>query len=109
MKPGTETILELAAWVECYQPMESIDARIAELLGCSVRPFTSSLDAALTLLPNDAWWTVGAGKRGMAEPLYGALVFKPYTDVEIGAGEHWTSAAAAMTTAALRARVRDPS
>lgn len=67
--------------------------------------YTASIDAALTLLPDELWWLFGKGKIREDEPLYGVRVFNP-VDFEyvIAEAEHATSIAIALCVAALEAR-----
>jgi hypothetical protein len=65
--------------------------------------FTSSLDAALTLIPEGLYWLVGAGKVEPDEPLYGAQILRTAADV-IADGQHDATAALALAIAALKAR-----
>lgn len=71
-----------------------------------VRPYTSSLDAAVTLVPPNTYWHVGKGKLTADEPLYGAIVEEAKLDspVELGGGESDKHEALALCAAALKAR-----
>jgi hypothetical protein len=73
--------------------------------------YTSSIDAALALVPEGMWWHIGAGRTRADEPLYGAVILwpgdnpkPPYACDEVGAGEHPTSQAIALCIAALKAQ-----
>lgn len=70
--------------------------------GWSVPYYTTSLDAALTLMDPAHYWICGAGKTRPDEPLYGAQVM--LNGVVIGEGEHPTTAALALVIATLSAR-----
>ena len=39
------------------------------------KPYTASLDAALTLVPNGYWWQISSGKRRHYDPQAGAELF----------------------------------
>lgn len=76
----------------------------------SAPSLTGSLDAALSLLPADSWFVLGAGKTRPDEPLYGAAILRA-GDIDataIGDGEHPTSLAIAVCIAALKARQTVP-
>ena len=64
--------------------------------------YTESVDAAMTLIPDGFWWTVGAGRTRPDEPLYGAFIYDG--DDLVGSGETEVSAAIALCVAALKAR-----
>jgi hypothetical protein len=66
--------------------------------------YTSSLDAAATLMPDKLYWLLSKGRTRPDEPIYGAQAFRPGNDVPFGEAETDTSAAAALCSAALRAR-----
>jgi hypothetical protein len=68
--------------------------------------YTTSLDAAVKLVPEGKWWTGGAGKTRPDERLYGAAIYEPVVGEpqRIADGEHDTSAAIALCIAALKAR-----
>jgi len=66
--------------------------------------YTGSLDAAVTLIPEDTFWMMGYGKDRPDEPIGGAQVFLPCDDeLPIGEGEGPT-VALAVCIAALEAR-----
>lgn len=71
--------------------------------------FTSSVDAALILVPANKWWVIGRGRLQIAEKLYGAFVYAEEQfdgagdPILEGFGESAATAAAAMCIAALRA------
>lgn len=65
--------------------------------------FTASVDAALTLVPDGAYWTVAAGKTRPDEPLYGCVIQTPGGQI-IGLAETDISAALAICIAAMEAR-----
>ncbi len=69
--------------------------------------WTTSLDAALTLV-GDKWWTVGPGKTREAEPLYGAAIYEPIVGEPqlIASGETNANPALALCIAALKARFK---
>lgn len=52
-------------------------------------PYTGSVDAAMTLVPEGAWWMFGKGKIDPYEPLFGAVFYEQGTDKQLGlGGEH---------------------
>lgn len=75
-------------------------------IGAWAPAFTESVDDAMTLLPEGAWFLLGAGKTRPDEPLYGALIMRA-GDIDgpaLGEGEHPTSLPTATVIACLRAR-----
>lgn len=72
--------------------------------------FTSSVDAALTLVPDGTFWLLGAGRSRPGEPLYGCVISRPVGEPEqleehaLGTGEHDASLALAICIAAFKAR-----
>lgn len=71
--------------------------------------YTSSVDAAMLLIPAGAFWHIGAGKTREDEPLYGALVQEGRVDGrDLGTGESDGNAAIALCIAALRAASQSP-
>lgn len=69
--------------------------------------FTTSLDAAVTLVPEETFWTMGKGKESDDEPMFGAIIETTgpsYAREEIGTGESRHGLAPALCAAALRAR-----
>ena len=70
---------------------------------------TSSVDAALVLVPDGCGCVLGAGRITPSEPLYGAVIFSDLSGrTEIGHGETNVSLALAVCIAALRARKVTP-
>lgn len=69
--------------------------------------YTTSLDAAIGLLPPDIYWMVGAGVVRPGEPLYGAILTHPNSMQEIATGETDVSAALACCIAALKAKIKE--
>ncbi|RTL51248.1 MAG: hypothetical protein EKK40_10420 [Bradyrhizobiaceae bacterium] len=71
-------------------------------LQASVPRFTSSLDAAVSLVPNDLYWKAGRGRIHHEEPLGGCIIYRAgnHTD-EIACGEG-ANVPSAITAAALR-------
>jgi hypothetical protein len=71
--------------------------------------YTRSIDAAMTLIPPNTFWHVGAGKTRDDEPMYGAMIQEAKFDgKELGIGETNASPALALVIAALRARKAQP-
>lgn len=73
------------------------------------RPYTDSLDAALTLVPKGKWWIAGYGKRCPKEPLGGAAIYYS-TGLATGtlvAEAEAATPALALCAAALRARLAE--
>lgn len=71
--------------------------------------YTRSIDAALTLIPPNTYWHVGAGRTRYDEPMYGAMIQEANFDgKELGVGETNASPALALVIAALRARKAQP-
>lgn len=69
-----------------------------------VPDFTSSMDAAATLIPEGLYWLAGYGRTKEAEPLGGAQIYRPGDfDTPVAEGEGRT-AAIAICIASLRAR-----
>ncbi len=70
--------------------------------------FTTSLDAALTLVAEGMYWAVGAGKTRVDEPLYGAAIYEPQISDDpktLAQGQTDATPALALCIAALKARV----
>ena len=72
-----------------------------------VPPWSTSTDAALTLVPDGMWYLIGKGRTRPGEPLYGAQVLLPdrtglVSDVVADGQGHVQ--ATALCIAALRAR-----
>ena len=70
----------------------------------SLKRYTVSVDAAMTLMPDKLYWLLGKGRTRPDEPIYGAQAFRPGNDVTVGEAETDTSAAAALCAVAIRAR-----
>jgi hypothetical protein len=69
--------------------------------------YTKSIDAALTLLPSDIWWLIGAGRVQANEPLYAVQLRKAgaqLDDARIAEAEHDANAAIPVCIAALKVR-----
>jgi hypothetical protein len=64
--------------------------------------FTASLDAAITLIPDDLWWCIAKGKTRPDEPLYGAQILGG--EKLVAESECDGSAALCLCIAALKAR-----
>lgn len=60
--------------------------------------YTTSLDAALTLVPEGWWWVINSGTQGLAKAILGAR------GSDAGAHEDAHTPALALCIAALRAR-----
>jgi hypothetical protein len=79
-----------------------------------VRPYTTSLDAALTLLPNGVDYLLGKGRLSEDEKQFGCIVFDPSAaakdhydeDDEMATGEHEHSLAIAVCIAGLKTRMK---
>ena len=88
-------------------PSRMMDHAIAAALGVTtVTPhfYTSSIDAALTLVPEGYFYFLGKGRLEPDEPLYGAqIIAMGAHDRPIGTGEHDISLALALCIAALAA------
>lgn len=69
-----------------------------------VARYTASLDAALTLIPENQWFLMGAGKTRPDEPLYGVQIIRQNSDTVIAEAEHDGGLAIALCISALRAR-----
>lgn len=70
--------------------------------------YTTSLDAALTLVPEGLYWIVGHGKTSPNELPFGAIISTPLPHrEERGGAEHNASAALALCIASLKAREAD--
>lgn len=67
---------------------------------------TQSLDAALTLVPENTFWWIGRGKVRLGEPMFGAIIEEAEIDMpaELGSGESDHSISLALCAASLRAR-----
>lgn len=71
----------------------------------SMDRLSRSLDAAMTLIPDDLWWILGKGRTRPNEPLYGVQLRNPSgPDAVAAEAEHPTSIAVAICLAALKAR-----
>jgi len=68
--------------------------------------YTTSIDAALTLVPEGMWWLIGAGQMRPEEPLYGAQIRKPgfSTGGQVVSDAEHNCMAIALCIAALKAR-----
>lgn len=66
--------------------------------------FTSSYDAARTLIPSGLFWSVSEGKTRPDEPLGGAQIRTPNDALDIVAEAEHPSAIIALCIAGLRAR-----
>jgi hypothetical protein len=115
---------ELIARLEVAEgPSRDLDMEIAKLAQGFGLPgsgllgylpyFTSSLDAALTLVPKGMWWLIGLGKTRPKEPLYGAQILlhgprPPYNADVLAEGEHDANPAIALCIASLKARSAKP-
>lgn len=114
-------LLQLAERCEREEPSRSLDADIAVTQGWKRFPgdnwtgpraainvpcYTTSLDAAVTLVPPNTYWMIGKGKESADEPLYGAIIETALLSrrVELGVGESDKHEALALCAAALRAR-----
>ena len=106
-------------------PSRELDAKIALAVGWRERngmfgrewispagrmaelpPYTRSLDAAMTLVPEGCYWHVAAGKTRDSEPLYGAMIQEAAFDgAELGAAENDVGPALALVIASIRARL----
>ena len=66
---------------------------------------TTSLDAAMSLVPEGHFWFLSAGRMTQGEPLYAAEIFAPIVGqhVVVGEAEHEASAALALCLASLKA------
>ena len=98
-----------------------LDERIALHVGWAVQPdgqmqagipaYSTSLDAALTLVPDGMWWLLGKGRTRPDEPLYGAKILlrsgHGYA-VDVVAETEAHTPALAMCCAALRCDVSPP-
>ncbi|CUT12514.1 hypothetical protein BF49_3594 [Bradyrhizobium sp.] len=74
-----------------------------------VPPFTSSIDAAVALLPAALFWLIGRGRDTRPEePLGGAIIFAPGAIDTIFAEAEAQTVALAMCAAALLARAKVP-
>lgn len=70
--------------------------------------YTTSLDAALTLVPEGLYWIVGHGKTSPNELPFGAIISTSLPrHEERGTAEHNASAALALCIASLKAREAD--
>jgi hypothetical protein len=93
----------IITWWTAHDNVRWMDGTDTNERGCPY--FTRSLDAALTLVPDDCWYLIGCGRVRPEEPLYGAQIMRPLADRPIiGEGEHPASQAIALCIAALRAR-----
>jgi len=68
--------------------------------------YTASLDAAMTLVPADAYWIFGKGRTRPDEPLFGFQILDPATNDVIAEAEH-ENREICVCIAALRARASD--
>lgn len=76
---------------------------VASELNCP--HYTTSIDAAVTLVPSGGSWIISRGRLTPDEPLYGVSVYSDEAgDHEAGRSETNSSAAACVCAAALRAR-----
>ena len=64
--------------------------------------YTASVDAALSLVPDNLFWLAGKARIQPSEPLYGAQLILPPNTL-VSEGEHNTSVAIALCIAALKA------
>lgn len=108
--PDRARLLALAE--ECERAAGSslaLDKRISVAMGRGRVPryYTTSLDAAMSLVPKGLYWLVGAGKTRPDEPLFGAQILRGQTVV--AGGETGASAAAALCASALRALAEEAS
>ena len=71
-----------------------------------VPTYTDSLDAAVSLVPNDLYYLIGRGRSHPDEPLFAAQVLDG-ADV-VGEAEHDANAPIALVIAALLARGATP-
>lgn len=93
-------------WRDHYESHKVDDdvSRAADNYG--VPKFSSSIDVALTLVPEGCWWIIAKGKVRPEEPFYGAQVRTGIMngDEIIGEGEHDAAPALALCIAALKGK-----
>ena len=106
----------IAALQNATEGSRELDERIALYVGWAVQPdgqvqagmpaYSTSLDAAVALVPDGMWWLLGKGRTRPDEPLYGAQIMPSHNDLDVApysVGEGHTPALA-MCCTALRAR-----
>jgi len=76
---------------------------LRHLFACRAPHYTTSFDAALTLVPQGYYWHAGEGKTRDEEPLGAASIIAPGTLRTISEAEH-PSVIVALCIAALKAR-----
>jgi len=94
---GVEWSLASSVFTEEWEDWEAAAMQIG------APHYTTSLDAARTMLPKDVWFQMGAEKTREDEPLYGAVIYRPHLDapMPIAVGEHPTSLPLALCIAGL--------
>lgn len=102
----------LTEWGGSFKPAPDVHSGVVAAFGDSgnlavwweAPKYTGSIDAAMTLLPDELWWLFGKGKTSEDEPLYGVRLFNP-NDCEyaIAEAEHAASSVIALCVAALEA------
>lgn len=99
----SETLETLARRCEREQPSPALDraifAAVGGMVGEIVPAFTTSLDAAVTLVPEDCWWEGAFSDHSTTAEIHH---HEHYDEIGRGAGAH--TAAMALCAAALRAR-----
>ena len=105
------TATELIAAIEAAtEGSHELDCEIWDTFGWhkprSIKRYTTSLDAAESLMPADVWWLLGCGQVSESEPLWGMRVVRAGDQAlkPIALAEHRTSEILCRCIAALRAR-----
>lgn len=81
----------------------TVDGRCPVNGGYPLPEYTSSIDSAVTLLPDNVYWMAAYGKRSPEEPLGACAIYHPGVDKPFIQVEGHT-VAIALCIAALRAR-----
>ena len=110
MTADKAALLALADRCEREEPSRELDTAIAKALGKFDRMFpnspahvTRSLDAAVTLVPDDCVWS-GGNESGFIAVVSGGSMDDDTAFMKISDGENTKGMALALCAAALRAR-----